>query len=58
MKKTLLKRFKIKRNKMLHLPAGQNHFRSKKKGKVIRQRRKTKGLAKEIVKKIKVKINR
>jgi len=58
MKKTLLKRFKMKKKTVLHLPAGQNHFRSKKKGKVIRQKRKTKGLAKEIVKKIKAKINR
>ncbi len=54
MKKTLLKRFKIKNTgKILVLPTGQNHFRSKKSGKKIRQKRKLKHLTKEVVKKIK-----
>jgi ribosomal protein L35 len=58
MKKTLLKRFKMKKKTVLHLPAGQNHFRSKKRRKIIRRKRKVRTLSKEVLKKIKDKINK
>lgn len=53
-RKSITKRFKITKNgKILRRPTGQNHFRAKKTGKEIRQRRKWVELHKSEVKKIK-----
>ena len=53
-RKSITKRFKItKSGKILHLPQGQNHFRSKKTGKKIRQSKKMLELDKTVAKKIK-----
>lgn len=53
-RKALVKRFKItKSGKILRRAGGQNHYRAKKTGKVIRHRRKTVGLPKFLVKKLK-----
>lgn len=57
-RKSIKKRFKItKSGKVLHRPKNQNHFRTKKSGKKIRQTRKwielDKGTAKKIKKALK-----
>lgn len=53
-RKSITKRFKItKSGKVLHLPPGQNHFRSKKSGKEIRNKRKWVELDKTTAKLIK-----
>ena len=53
-RKALVKRFKVTKNgKVLRMATGQNHFRSKKTGKRIRQGRKLIALSKPIAKKIK-----
>jgi len=53
-RKSITKRFKItKSGKVLHLPPGQNHFRAKKSGKEIRNKRKLVELDKNTAKLIK-----
>ncbi len=53
-RKSIIKRFKFtKSGKVLHRPIGQNHFRSKKSGKKIRQTRGWVELDKTMAKKIK-----
>ena len=57
-RKSIKKRFKItKSGKILHRLPGQNHFRSKKSGKQIRQKRKWVKLDKKTAKKVKKAIN-
>lgn len=57
-RKSIKKRFKItKSGKVLHRAPGQNHFRSKKSGKQIRQKRKLVELDKNIAKKVKKALN-
>lgn len=54
MRKSILKRFKItKKGKFLKRMPGQNHFRAKKAGKIIRNKRKTENLTGKIAKNIK-----
>ncbi len=54
MRKSILKRLKITRkNKFLKRIAGQNHFRAKKSGKIIRNKRKIANLSSSIAKSIK-----
>lgn len=54
MRKALTKRFKItKTGKVLRRATGQDHFRAKKSGKQIRQKRKWIELPKPIAKKVK-----
>jgi len=58
-KKALKKRFKITKNgKVLRRATGQDHYRSKKTGKQIRQKRGWVELSKPLSKKIKQLINR
>lgn len=53
-RKSIQKRFKItKSGKVIHRLPGQNHFRSKKSGKQIRQKRRSVKLDKKTAKKIK-----
>ena len=53
-RKALLKRFKLtKTGKILRRASGQNHYRAKKSGKKIRQRRKMLLVPKFLAKKIK-----
>ena len=53
-RKSIIKRFKItKSGKILRRPMGQNHFRSKKSGNLIRKKRKWLELSKEEAKVIK-----
>ncbi|MCL5011110.1 MAG: 50S ribosomal protein L35 [Patescibacteria group bacterium] len=53
-RKALAKRFKItKSGKALRRVGGQNHYRAKKSGNAIRHKRKTAGLPKFLVKKLK-----
>ncbi len=57
-KKALRKRFKITKNgKVLRRATGQDHYRSKKTGKQIRQKRGWVELAKPLAKKVKQLIN-
>lgn len=60
-RKALVKRFKITKNgKVLRKSGGQNHYRAKKTGKQIRQRRSWIALHPSIIKRIKksgIKIN-
>lgn len=52
-RKALTKRFKItKSGKILRIASGQNHYRAKKTGKQIRQRRKWVELPKSLAKKV------
>lgn len=53
-RKALVKRFKVtKTGKILRKIGGQNHYRSKKSGKVIRQKRKMIEVPKALAKKLK-----
>lgn len=53
-RKSLTKRFKITKNgKVLRRSTGQDHYRSKKTGKQIRQKRRWVELSKPLAKKIK-----
>jgi len=53
-RKALVKRFKITKNgKVMRRPTGQDHYRSKKTGKQIRQRRGMVGLSKPLAKRVK-----
>ena len=52
-RKALVKRFKVtKTGKILRKIGGQNHYRSKKSGKVIRQKRKMIEVPKALAKKL------
>jgi len=52
-RKALAKRFKVTKNgKIMRRVSGQNHYRSKKSGKVIRQRRKMIEVPKTLAKKL------
>jgi len=52
-RKALVKRFKVTKNgKIMRKVSGQNHYRSKKTGKVIRQRRKMVEVPRSIAKKL------
>lgn len=52
-RKALVKRFKVTKNgKIMRRVSGQNHYRSKKSGKVIRQRRKMVEVPKSLAKKL------
>jgi len=52
-RKALVKRFKVtKTGKILRKIGGQNHYRSKKSGKVIRQKRKMIEVPKTLAKKL------
>ncbi len=53
-RKALIKRFKITKNgKVMRRPTGQDHYRSKKTGKQIRQRRGMVALSAPLAKRIK-----
>lgn len=57
-RKSVSKRFKITKNgKVLRRPSGQDHFRSKKTGKQVRQSRKWVQVSKPLAKKVKKLIN-
>ncbi len=52
-RKALIKRFKVtKTGKVLRRVSGQNHYRSKKSGKVIRQKRKMVEVPRSLAKKL------
>jgi len=52
-RKALVKRFKVTKNgKIMRKASGQNHYRSKKTGKVIRQRRKMVEVPRSVAKKL------
>lgn len=54
MRKSILKRFKItKKNKFLKRISGQNHFRAKKSGKIIRNKRQIVNIPSSVIKRIK-----
>ncbi|MDD5750673.1 MAG: 50S ribosomal protein L35 [Candidatus Pacebacteria bacterium] len=53
-RKALAKRFKVTKNgKIMRRVGGQNHYRSKKSGKIIRKRRKMVEVPKTLAKKLK-----